>query len=118
MPRLTMTELDGWVREFHAAESSDPAQVQTVDTSWDESMVDTGLIILRLETSGTNLYLHREIGGSPEWSVTFEARDSDAVATADQVMALADEVSAVGRLCSFLTARTADHQRRSSRAAP
>ena len=109
MPRLTMDELDDWVRDFHRDETESRASPQTVDTSWDESMVDTGLITLRLETSGTEVYLRREIGGTPEWTVTFEARQSDATATADQVMALADEVRAVGRLCSYLTARTARH---------
>jgi hypothetical protein len=111
VPRLTMDELTGWVHEFHGSEATEGALPQAVDTSWDETMVDTGLIVLRLETSGTELYLRRKIGGSPEWTVTFEAREHAAEATADQVMSLAAEVSAVGRLCAFLSERTAEHAR-------
>lgn len=111
MPRLTMDELTGWIDEFHSSEQVDAAAPQAVDTSWDETTVDTGLVVLRLETSGTEVYLRRKIGGSPEWTVTFEAREHAAEATSAQVTALAAEVSAVARLCSFLSERTAEHAR-------
>lgn len=114
MPRLTTEELDGWVQEFRGQEQGDPGTPQAVDTSWDESMVDTALIVLRLETSGTEVYLRREIGGAPEWTVTFEARERAADATAAQVMALAAEVDQVGRLCAYLTERTTDHMARAA----
>ena len=65
MPRLTMDELTGWIDEFHSSEQVDAAAPQAVDTSWDETTVDTGLVVLRLETSGTEVYLRRKIGGSP-----------------------------------------------------
>jgi hypothetical protein len=115
VPRLTSEELDGWVREFHALEQAHPSSPQAVDASWDESMVDTALIVVRLETSGTEVFLRREIGGSPEWTVTFEARERDARATADQVLALAHEVGSVARLCAFLTAKTTEHMERLAR---
>jgi len=111
VPRLTMDELTGWIDEFHSAEQVDTAVPQAVDTSWDETTVDTGLVVLRLETSGTEVYLRRKIGGSPEWTVTFEAREHAAEATSAQVTALAAEVSAVARLCSVLSERTAEHAR-------
>jgi hypothetical protein len=115
VPRLTSDDLDGWVREFHALEQAHPSSTQAVDASWDESLVDTGLVVVRLETSGTEAFLRREIGGSPEWTVTFEAREREARATAQQVLALAAEVGSVARLCAFLTEKTTEHLDRLAR---
>lgn len=109
VPRLTTDELDGWIDEFRAHESSAPAAPQMVDVSWDETTIDSALILMRLEQSGTEVYLQREIGGSPDWMVTFEARPEDVRASADQVAVLAAEVAAVGRLCAHLTVRTGEH---------
>lgn len=109
MPRLTTDELDAWIAEFRQGEATEPAAPQMVDVSWDETTIDSALVLMSLEQSGTELYLQREVGGAPDWTVTFEARPEDARATAEQVAVLAAEVAAVGRLCAHLTARTAEH---------
>ncbi|WIB26319.1 hypothetical protein [Curtobacterium sp. MCSS17_015] len=111
MPSLSSDELSSWIAEFRARGAGDAADPRAIDVSWDGSLIDTALIVARLGTSGTEVYLKRDIGGSPEWTVTFEARESDAQVSAEQVMTLATEVLAVGRLCAFLTERTAQHLR-------
>ncbi|PZM39787.1 MULTISPECIES: hypothetical protein [unclassified Curtobacterium] len=112
MPRLTMDELEGWISEFRAGSSHLLSSPQAVDMSWDQATIDTALIVMHLETSGTEVYLQREIGGSPEWTVTFERRENDARVSAEQVLTLAAEVSAIGHLCSYLTLKTSEHLQR------
>lgn len=107
MPRLTADELTAWLHDFCEHDAADAGSPRVIDASWDPTAVDTGLVVARLRSSGTEAYLKREVGGSPDWSVTFEARESDAELTADQVATLAAEVAAIGRLCAFLSERTA-----------
>jgi len=109
MPHVTTTELSDWVAEFCEDDAARAGSPRAVDTSWDPTLVDTALIVARLGTSGTEAHLLRAIGGSPEWTVTFEARERDAQLSADQVLVLAEEVAAIGRLCAHLTARTTEH---------
>lgn len=112
MPRLTLDELEGWIHDFRSDTTHLPAVPQAIDMSWDQTTIDTALIVVRLETSGTEVYLQREIGGSPEWTVTFEWRENDARVSAEQVLTLAAEVSAIGHLCSYLTLKTTEHLQR------
>ncbi|PZF59435.1 hypothetical protein DEI81_13665 [Curtobacterium sp. MCBD17_013] len=112
MPRLTIDELEGWITDFRSESMHLPAAPHAIDMSWDQATIDTALIVVHLETSGTEVYLQREIGGSPEWTVTFERRENDARVSAEQVLTLAAEVSAIGHLCSYLTLKTSEHLQR------
>lgn len=110
MARLTLTELDDWVRGFQECEDLRAIEApRTIDASWDPALVDTALVVVRLSVSGTEAYLSRQLDGSPEWTVTFERREHDASVSAEQVVALAAEVATVGRLCAHLTRMTAEH---------
>jgi hypothetical protein len=110
MPKIRLEELASWVNAFREAETqtTDP---RTVDLSWDQDTVDTALVVASLHASGTSVYLQREIGGSPEWWATFEPREDPARLTAADIVTLTHEVAAVGRLCEFLSERTAEHLR-------
>lgn len=108
MPYRTHAVLESWLNEFRAAGHELLGHVALQDGSDGR---DTGLVIVRLGNATTQMFMQPVAPGDPHWEITFEARHSDLVLTAQQVDALSEELHRAAELCRFLEEKSAQHDR-------
>lgn len=106
MPFRSKETLDAWVAEFRAEGHDVPGEVALQDGSEGD---DTGLVLLRLTSAGTQTFMQPVGHGDPRWLVTFEPRYDTVSLTPIQVESMGRELQLIAALCSFLQAKSADH---------
>lgn len=112
MPTVTLEQIDDWIADFRRAEHPDAPSPQRSDDDFDGTTIDTALVFIEWGPATTQAYLRREIGVSPDWSITLLPRDEATTLDSDEALELAGQVARLARLGAFLTRRTADHLRR------
>jgi hypothetical protein len=108
MPFRSKEVLEAWLEEYELGgeQIAEYAEVVVQDGS-DGS--DTGLVVIGLKNATTDVYMQPVALGDPHWEVTFTARDRDLALSTDGVVALAEELSAAARLCTFLERKSIEH---------
>lgn len=108
MPFRSKEVLEAWLEEYELGgeKIAEYAEVVVQDGS-DGS--DTGLVVIGLKNATTDVYMQPVALGDPHWEVTFTARDRDLALSTDGVVALAEELAAAARLCTFLERKSIEH---------
>lgn len=117
MPFRSKEVLEAWLEEYELGgeQIAEYAEVVVQDGS-DGS--DTGLVVIGLKNATTDVYMQPVALGDPHWEVTFTARERDLALSTDGVVALAEELSAAARLCTFLERKSIEHLEQLAHAAP
>ncbi|MFB2583200.1 hypothetical protein ACEXQD_18280 [Herbiconiux sp. P15] len=106
MPFRSQETLQRWVEEFQQQQRPPHTGVVDVLRHDGESGDDTGLVIVRLRSTLTEVYLQPVAPGDPAYEVVFGARERDFALRADGVQSLADDLGLAAALCTFLEQRS------------
>lgn len=105
MPYRDRATVESWVQEFNGAQRHLDTHVSVLEQI-DATHPDTGLVVVSLRNASTVTYIQPVVRETPQWLVTFEARDHDLELDAAGMAQLAADVSLVAALCDFLQAKT------------
>ncbi len=106
MPYRDHATVEAWVKEFFAASPDMPAEVSVLEMDI-ESGNDSGLVAVSLRNASTLTYIQPVIdSGVPRWVVTFESRSESFDLDGPGVTRLAEDLAAIGRLCTHLQNKT------------
>lgn len=105
MPYRDQARVQSWVEQFRSEQHVDTA-VDVLEKDFTAGP-ESGLVVVTLRTVSTVTYIQPVISdGIPKWVVTFEPRaetfDLDSVA----VSQLAQDLSALASLCTYLQLKT------------
>lgn len=103
--------LESWLEEFRSArEAGDLIRVIIQDGS-DGS--DTGLVIVPVKNSSVSIFMQPIQVGEARWNITLEPSKEDTILNSHQLHSLASELAVAAELCSYLEARSIDHDEES-----
>jgi len=106
MPYRDRTTVETWVNEYIVSHSADSLGVAVLDKNF-EAGPNSGIVVVTLRSASTITFLHPEIRqGSPIWVVTFEGRNETLDLDGDALAQLAEDLSALAELRSFLQEKT------------
>jgi hypothetical protein len=108
VPFRSKETLQGWVSEFlqQGYTVVSDLDVLTHDGGAGE---DTGLIVMRMKNSTTELYLQPIGPYDPHWELIFEPRADANRATLAQLVGLTEELMVASTLLAFLEGRSRGH---------
>jgi hypothetical protein len=106
MPYRDQLTVESWVREFTEQHPGVATEISVLDKDY-TAAPDSGLVIVSLRTASTVTYIHvAMVDDTAKWIVTFEARNESFDLDAEGVARLADDLSTLGLLCTFLQDKT------------
>lgn len=106
MPYRDRTRVESWVNEYTASHSGGALNVAVLDKNF-EAGPNSGIVVVTLRSASTITFLHPEIRqGSPIWIVTFEGRNETLDLDGDALVRLAEDLTALAELRSFLQEKT------------
>lgn len=105
MPYRDQARVQAWVDEFHAQQHVDTA-VDVLEKDFTAGP-DSGLVVVTLRTVSTVTYIQPVVtDGVPKWLVTFEPRSETFDLDSVGVSQLAQDLTALAKLCAYLQAKT------------
>lgn len=106
MPYRDHATVEAWVKEFFASCPGMSADVTVLEMDI-ESGNDSGLVAVSLRNASTLTYIQPVTrSGTPRWVVTFESRSDSFDLDGAGVTRLAEDLAAIGRLCTYLQEKT------------
>ncbi|KHK98026.1 hypothetical protein LK09_09350 [Microbacterium mangrovi] len=108
MPFRTIATLQSWVDEFNEREHPGLSSIRVIPQDGADG-ADTGLVAVRIPDSPVEIVIEPPTPTTtPEWTITFEPREQPVTLGAAAVAKIADEVSALAELCTFLQMKSDD----------
>jgi hypothetical protein len=105
MPFRSLMTLRKWLDEFGERDDVTPGMLKVIQQDGDGGE-NTGLVAFRFENASTVAYVQPERPGSMTWMVTLEPRESSITIGAESVQDLAEELTLLSALCSFLQSKS------------
>ncbi|MGW9628369.1 protein-L-isoaspartate carboxylmethyltransferase [Microbacterium sp. NPDC055521] len=98
--------MESWVNEYVQSHSADSLGIAVLDKNF-EAGPNSGIVVVTLRSASTITFLHPEIRqGLPTWVVTFEGRNETLDLDDAALRQLAEDITALAELRSFLQAKT------------
>ncbi|WBU37453.1 protein-L-isoaspartate carboxylmethyltransferase [Homoserinibacter sp. YIM 151385] len=105
MPYRDKPTVERWIEEFRALGNDMDTSVEVLEQ--DPTMAaETGLVMVTLRRADTVTYIQPVMRETPQWIVTFEAREYDIDLDVVGVAQLAADLAMLARLCAFLQDKT------------
>ncbi len=108
MAFLNLATLEAWVEEFREQGYDIPGTIRVIPQDGEQG-ADTGLVSAGLASVSTVVYIQPAAVDADEWCVTFEARTEPVSMDPATVVAMANELTVIAALCSFLEGRARGH---------
>ncbi|MDO9396965.1 MAG: hypothetical protein Q7T71_10505 [Herbiconiux sp.] len=117
MPYRTKAVLETWVDEFRDQGHLIAGALDVVAQDGSDGS-DTGLVVVRLDSISSDLYMQPVALGDPHWAVTLGARPDDVDFTPQQLLAFTAELAVAAALCTYLESRSLEQEGGLAAAAP
>ncbi|MCT2085693.1 hypothetical protein M3D75_06160 [Microbacterium enclense] len=104
---LDMRLLEQWLDEFRNLGYLTGSDIRVLEQQ-DDTDVNRGLIVVDLSEAATVTYLQPIADSDGRWKATMEARDTTIELTAVAIVNLANELTVLGALVSFLETKSRD----------
>jgi hypothetical protein len=108
MSYRTKDLLEEWVTEFRT-EGHHIVSALDVLTQDGSDGSDTGLVVVRLDSVATDVYMQPVAIGDPHWEITVGGARGDIAMSSQQLLALTAELTLAAALCAFLEAKSREH---------
>lgn len=102
--------LESWVREFISQNSSNGMSIDVAVQDGSEGR-DTGLVVVRLNHGGAEVFMQPTSLDSTEWETTLTARPGELTLSPYKLSSLASEVALASSLCAFLQFKSLEWDR-------
>jgi len=102
-----MRLLEQWLDEFRNLGYLTGSDIRVLEQR-DDTDVNRGLIVVDLSEAATVTYLQPIADSDGRWKATMEARDTTIELTAVAIVNLANELTVLGALVSFLETKSRD----------
>lgn len=104
---LDMHLLEQWLDEFRNLGYLTGSDIRVLEQQ-DDTDLNRGLIVVDLSEAATVTYLQPIADSGGRWKATMEARDTTIELTAVAIVNLANELTVLGALVSFLETKSRD----------
>lgn len=104
VPHRDRSTVAAWIAEFDAGFAQPDLGVTILEQ--DVESGDSSLVVVQLRTATTVTYIQPVVTDRPRWTVTFEARDHDMHLDAREVARLAEDLTRLSALITFLQRKT------------
>ncbi|WP_150958741.1 hypothetical protein [Microbacterium testaceum] len=111
-PRRSREQLQGWVDEFEEMEHCIAGSI-SVAPQEDDSVEDTGLVILRLRYASSFVYMKPRGFDDPLWEMTITPQPRELGLSVHGIASLAAELVVASNLCTFLQWKSLEWDRES-----